>query len=339
MFSLSLASKKYLLYAGLAIAPIVYLAWNIYRDRMVPKRRLFDKKIGQLRKLIEKASVNAENIFPLTRVKTARIKDDKINLTMEIHLVENLAKKNRLNTASSFQKDNIFLPPFEKGIFICDIGNHRLIFNKFPLIKKHILVISKRFEDQQSRLKKEDFASTFLAMLALKGVAIYNSGPDSGYSEPHRHLQVCPLGEYRQTITSEIDKLVVREEKELGTEPFRVPILYRLHHRAVVIPQINPELQTVDEYSVVVQHYYDTLLKELEINPDHDSYNLIWRENWMMVVARENSKAFGKISINSFGLTGSILAMNEEIFEELQKYSPYQILMQICKGNEMEGAD
>lgn len=89
-------------------------------------------------------------------------------------------------------KDDPFLPPFEKGLFISEIGEHRLLYNKFPCVKNHVLVVSKAFEDQHSLLEAKDFASGFLTIKALNGIAIYNSGPESGASQPHRHIQVLP---------------------------------------------------------------------------------------------------------------------------------------------------
>jgi ATP adenylyltransferase/5',5'''-P-1,P-4-tetraphosphate phosphorylase II len=38
---------------------------------------------------------------------------------------------------------NPFLPPFEEGLFIDDLNSsHRLLFNKFPIFKNHLLVVS-----------------------------------------------------------------------------------------------------------------------------------------------------------------------------------------------------
>ena len=53
---------------------------------------------------------------------------------------------------------NPFIPPFEKGQLICEMPpNHRLIFNKYNLFEKHLLVVTKEFRDQTERLSREDF--------------------------------------------------------------------------------------------------------------------------------------------------------------------------------------
>lgn len=45
-------------------------------------------------------------------------------------LLQNLENKIKANTT----KDNPFMPPFDPGVFISDLGDtHRLIFNKFPV--------------------------------------------------------------------------------------------------------------------------------------------------------------------------------------------------------------
>ena len=55
---------------------------------------------------------------------------------------------NNIPKPAPFRKSDIFLEPFEEGICIDDnlTKTHRLIFNKYPSRKYHLLVITKEKE-------------------------------------------------------------------------------------------------------------------------------------------------------------------------------------------------
>ena len=63
-------------------------------------------------------------------------------LSIRILLATNLATKIK----ETSNKNNPFLPPFEQGLFIMDIGSsHRLIYNKYNLYKEHYLLLTRQF--------------------------------------------------------------------------------------------------------------------------------------------------------------------------------------------------
>jgi sulfate adenylyltransferase (ADP) / ATP adenylyltransferase len=70
---------------------------------------------------------------------------------------------------------------------------HRLLFNKYPSRKHHVLVITKEKEQQGDLLNFRDFEASILAMKALDGFVFYNSNPTAGASQEHKHLQVIPV--------------------------------------------------------------------------------------------------------------------------------------------------
>ena len=78
-------------------------------------------------------------------------------------------------------------------MFIQDLGNtHRLLFNKFNIYKKHLLVTTIDFEEQSIPLTKEDFRQTVYAFKANRGLYFFNSGPNAGASQKHKHIQIFP---------------------------------------------------------------------------------------------------------------------------------------------------
>ena len=50
----------------------------------------------------------------------------------------------------------------------------------------------------------EDFKQTLLVIEALNGLFFFNSGPESGYSQKHKHIQVLPNEAFKLPIIKKI---------------------------------------------------------------------------------------------------------------------------------------
>ncbi|KAI1376729.1 HIT-like protein [Hypoxylon crocopeplum] len=76
--------------------------------------------------------------------------------------------------------------------------SHRLVLNKFAVVPEHFILITKEMKPQTHLLEKDDIAATFACIQAYRTdgqelFAFFNSGPHSGASQPHRHLQLLPV--------------------------------------------------------------------------------------------------------------------------------------------------
>jgi ATP adenylyltransferase len=69
-----------------------------------------------------------------------------------------------------------------------------------------MIVATSAYEEQSTRLTFEDFKQSLLVMLALNGLFFYNSGPKSGFSQKHKHVQVLPSDAMRLSIITLILK-------------------------------------------------------------------------------------------------------------------------------------
>lgn len=91
--------------------------------------------------------------------------------------------------ASQPKKKNPFLPPYEEGQHIDDLAEHHaLIFNKYSVCERHVIVITKEFEMQTNPLNKADFKAVCMTMSALSAFSFFNSGFNAGASIPHKHV-------------------------------------------------------------------------------------------------------------------------------------------------------
>jgi sulfate adenylyltransferase (ADP) / ATP adenylyltransferase len=53
-------------------------------------------------------------------------------------------------------------------------------------------VTTKEFELQSAPLTRDDFKQTIYAFKANRGLYFFNSGPNAGASQQHRHIQIFP---------------------------------------------------------------------------------------------------------------------------------------------------
>jgi sulfate adenylyltransferase (ADP) / ATP adenylyltransferase len=100
--------------------------------------------------------------------------------------------------------------PFEnpsRDLLIAEIPasapSHVLVLNKFPVIEDHFIIATKAYKEQTHRLEQEDIALAFECLKSWESggqsdngrklFAFFNSGPHSGASQRHRHLQFLPV--------------------------------------------------------------------------------------------------------------------------------------------------
>jgi sulfate adenylyltransferase (ADP) / ATP adenylyltransferase len=87
---------------------------------------------------------------------------------------------------------------------------HTLVLNKYPVIPNHFILATKENKPQTDLLEPDDLATTYALLHAWQIdqselnpasddslFAFFNSGPHSGASQPHRHLQFLPVSDMR----------------------------------------------------------------------------------------------------------------------------------------------
>lgn len=81
------------------------------------------------------------------------------------------------------------------------------MLNKFPIINNHFILATTSYRSQADLLEKEDLSATYACLKAWETrkessggddiqkrlFAFFNSGQESGASQPHRHVQFLPV--------------------------------------------------------------------------------------------------------------------------------------------------
>jgi ATP adenylyltransferase len=319
---------KWLILGGIGAIAAGVALYGLYKMKQpTTKGSIFSRRIQELRQKIISVVDNSESIEYFTRNDTVTITDPKIKgLSLLIIHAENLSKK----SAPKFKKDNPFIPPFEKGLFVVDLENHRVLVNKFAIIKYHVLVTTKLMEDQHSLMSEQDFTSSYVVLKALRGFCFYNGGTESGSSQPHRHVQVCPItNEMPLDIYNQIEAemAAVKPEATLGYKVHNVSVFSKYRHYVVSLPIYDPDTSelSAEEFSKVYYQRYMKLLEMLDNKELRYSYNLLWTERWMLMVLRSKEYLFDKYSVNSLGILGSFLVKSTQDKDELAKRTPSEI--------------
>jgi ATP adenylyltransferase len=221
---------------------------------------------------------------------------------------------------------NPFLP-YEQALFVADISDsHVAILNKFNVVDRHLLIVTREFEQQRALLTLRDFEAWWRCMGEYDSLGFYNGGPEAGASQPHKHLQLVPLPLVPQGPPVPIAPLLapVRGTAGAGT----IPGLDFLHSFAVLGTATSECTAAREAFE-----RYISMLGQVGLRPptgnDPDlqggPYNLIATREWLLLVPRSR-EFFGSISINALGFAGALLVWNEEQLRALRAAGPLTAL-------------
>ncbi|PSU34941.1 DUF4922 domain-containing protein [Photobacterium lutimaris] len=219
-----------------------------------------------------------------------RIEEEGISYFAHV-VTANATKKCRATSTQG----NPFLP-YEQSLYVDEVGQeHVCLLNKFPVLTPHLLICSKTFIPQQSCLTLSDFQAWLAGFDYPDVFGFYNSGPQAGASQAHRHMQLV-----RSPIP--LEKVISQ-----GELPF-VHCLALLH-----------TLEAADLY-----RHYLSMMAQLGLLADKECgdcapYNLLLTERWMLLFPRSKNNIEG-VFANGINYSGRFLVKQAEQLEWLQQY-------------------
>ena len=209
--------------------------------------------------------------------------------------------------AQAAPRGNPFLP-YEEHLYLGDPApGHVALLNKFPVMPRHLLVISREFVHQETLLLPEDFIALARCMGECACLAFYNAGRKAGASQRHRHLQLVPLPIEGAGKGTPIDSTLSSLKGTAGTDIANLGYRHALgwlREEATA----SPETRGLEMHAM-----YRRLLGMLGISgvasPEGDCqshpYNLLATRSWMLLVPRTREH-FETISVNALGFAGSL---------------------------------
>ncbi|KAF2837941.1 Ap4A phosphorylase-like protein II [Patellaria atrata CBS 101060] len=242
-------------------------------------------------------------------------------------------------------------------LFIAEVPqtdpSHVLVLNKYPVIQEHFIITTKINKPQTHLLEPIDLGLTYNCLEAWEEhsiplhrkrlFAFFNSGPLSGASQPHRHLQFLPVESMTRGADSKGWHVLAESlgdslaEKVASGEavpqcsprlPFRT---YALH-----VPENPTQDQLYTIYMKLFRMAESAVRDFITTNPGklelHDtstgnspiSYNLAMTRNVMIICPRQNGgkhfqtkegEVLGYIELNGTILAGTVMVKLEKEWE------------------------
>lgn len=198
--------------------------------------------------------------------------------------------------------------------------SHIAVLNKFNVLERHLLIITRDFEHQECLLTPADFAALVRCLREIDGLGFYNGGPQAGASQSHKHLQLVPLPLSAGEAGVPMEALFPSDSKaEMPTTIAQLPF----DHRFAPLS----EQQWRD--SNFLHRLYRDMLKQCGINEANgrqsSPYNLLLRRGWLLLVPRSREHV-GGISINALGYAGSLFVRHPDEMAAVTWQGPMRIL-------------
>lgn len=302
----------------------------------------------------EKAEKN--NDLVNSKSESEYLTDDKSGMKYELKIVNALSLRpiNRptepgtkeIETKEKIDKvksKNPFIKP-EPELTIVDslCNDYRVILNKYPNTEEHFLLVTKEFIQQDTLLKPIELqivytilkninvssSSNNIESEKVNFFAFFNSGPESGYSQFHKHIQFMKLPENFNIYQDEVIKgheHYIPNDLNDSKQPLSEKN-FKFRHFILPLPI---DFKNNDEFEEILSTMYITLIRRVmnvfkeyeEIDKEFKftgkiSYNFLMTNKWMMIIPRRNAK-FNGIWQNSLGYMGLFSVKNDEVKKNL----------------------
>lgn len=232
---------------------------------------------------------------------------------------------------------NPFLP-YDSDLFVAEIsGTHVAVLNKFNVVQHHLLIITRRYEDQETLLTPADFDALWLCMAEYESLGFYNGGREAGASQGHKHLQVVPLPLAPEGPGVPVEPLLAAARVGKG-DPGTVPGLPFLHAFVRLGKDCSKFPAKAAEETFTL---YGLMLRSLRMKaPGRESleyqsmpYCFLVTREWMLLVPRSREH-YEDISLNSLAFAGSFFVINEGQLARLRSCGPMEALKGVALPKE-----
>merc|ERR1712228_1085648 len=236
-----------------------------------------------------------------------------------------------------------FMPPFDVGAHVCNLkdGKYRILLNKFNLVPNHVLIITSEFIQQSLPLNITDFEIALNVIASMNGLCYFNSGPFSGASQPHKHLQIIPrnkafpIEDFTKNIHAKNENQE-QKEKENDNEDIKLYELkeYEFIHRVYLIENDSDYDKIYNAYLLIM----DAIKCDMNLSKDETfSYNLIMTADFLFIVARKcdvyfDEEEFGKnvsLGINAVTFAGTFFCKSQQTLSMLKQIGPLNVLRSV----------
>lgn len=240
-----------------------------------------------------------------------------------VRMVDSLARKEAQRTRAPVERPQDVADPFLPPDPLLRVGvlsdTHMAVLNKFNVLPCHLLMVTRRFESQETLLGPADLEAFLRCLREIDGLGFFNGGTRAGASQTHKHLQLVPLplADDGPAIPME-DLLLTGKGNQVATPPFS--------HAFAQIDTLRSDAGTL-------HRVYMDLIGRVGIQPrtragaqcQSDPYNLLVTRRWMLAVPRP-AEGLGSVSVNALGFAGSLFVRDRRQLDETLGLGPMRLL-------------
>lgn len=277
-----------------------------------------DTLLARIDETLEAA--RASGALQAIQTEQTQITDQGVPFT--VRWVSSLARKDTARVDAAIRRDpdfNPFLPP-DPDLTIGALGpEHLAVLNKFPVLNRHLLIVTRVFEAQDAPLAAADFDALACVMRPLGGLGFYNGGTAAGASQRHKHLQWIPDDEGFARLLPPDTAM-----PPIGSAVVNPALPWR--HAFVRLPD------PVQADGQALHGAFRTACQALHIDPycaPMPPYNLLAGRGWLAVIPRSQEHSEG-ISINALGFAGSLFVRRVEEIDTVRATGPLRLLASVA---------
>ncbi|KAJ1822416.1 bifunctional AP-4-A phosphorylase/ADP sulfurylase [Coemansia sp. RSA 2671] len=248
----------------------------------------------------------------------------ELGVDFEVRYVPALAKRPNSKPSEKQARANFVNPflPFDPRLHVAGIGStHQLLLNKYCVAPNHLLITTSEFKQQGEPLTMSDFAAVTdtIGDLSQAHIVFYNSGEESGASQPHKHLQLLPMPDTMTTPPTVSIWLQSAPKEGQVCSSSDLPFA-NFGCRLAPDTALSPKgLHAA--YSAALQRL-------LASYGDSVSYNMVLTPLALVLFPRARSGWQG-VSINSLGMAGLVLCKSIEEMDLVKSSGALGILSQV----------
>ena len=261
------------------------------------------------------------------------ISDAELNFCVRI--LDNLNRKEAAKKSpKSHQNTKPFNPflPYEEELFVAHLSEtHACLLNKYNVVDHHILMVTRKYESQESWLTYADFEALTHCLTEIDGFVFYNGGSQAGASQHHKHLQLVPFASDKGVLELPLATLINAEKESLRSS-IHLPSLPFWHGVQPLTVQWTDDsfAKTSQELFNSYQQLMVDIGMDLNTPKPEIPYNLLVTREWIMVVPR-SQESYQGIGVNSLGYSGWLLVKTLEDLERLKQIGPMTLLQTVGK--------
>jgi ATP adenylyltransferase len=248
-----------------------------------------------------------------------------IRVTPNLHHKDKAREDQNDKTKQLGQEPNPFLP-YNPDMHVSDLSStHLCLLNRFKLFDYPLLIVTRKFEEQERLLSFEDFQGISICMQEMDGIAFYNGGLSAGASQRHKHFHFIPYPLDNKLSTVPIDNILTAlpltsESISLGILPYQ-HVISRIDWSNFDSPDIAAEL-LLSKYLALLKSIGQPFANTTNLIY---SYNLLISRHWMMLALR-SAPDYVSISLNALGFAGIFNVRSEAQVKQVKDLSPLTIL-------------